>query len=266
MTIYATHASASDALAEHAHSYDTLLKAIDVSEGSDFMNEDDDDDDDEEDMMRNAAIKERVDRLQKYIQTESHRQLVDRFGEGPYQVVLEIRFPHLPDEQRDGSLTIEMAPLGLMPHSKQLFMEQIFHGLWNGCTFQSHKDGRIGATAATPDSLDSKLQQFKDAELDSVSFQEYDENFPHSLLTVGFDGRPGGPSWYINTRDNEEAHGPGGSKNVYALTDEADPCFGRVVHGFEVVEKLQNVPVAPNGFYTHYPVIQNAYVKSEHPE
>jgi cyclophilin family peptidyl-prolyl cis-trans isomerase len=241
------------------------LKAIEVSGESDFSTDDDDDDDGEEEMLRNEAIQERVERLQRYIQTESHRQLVDRFGEGPYQVVFEIKFPHLPESTSVRSLTIEMAPLGLMPHSKHLFMEQVFHGLWDGCTFQSHADGRIGATAATPDSRDGKLQEFKDAELDSVSYQEYDDNFPHSTLTVGFHGRPGGPAWYINTRDNEEAHGPGGSKNVYALKEEADPCFGRVVDGFEVVEELQKVPAAPNGFYINYPVIQRAFVKTEHP-
>lgn len=60
-----------------------------------------------------------------------------------------------------------------------------------------------------------------------------------------FIGRPGGPEFYISTVDNTKNHGPAsqGSKT------EADSCFGRIISGFDVVEKMKKQPGAgPNGF------------------
>ncbi len=58
-------------------------------------------------------------------------------------------------------------------------------------------------------------------------------------------GRPGGPGFYISTVDNTHNHGPAsqGSKT------EADSCFGRIVKGFDVVERMKKQPGAgPSGF------------------
>merc|ERR1712150_153892 len=67
-----------------------------------------------------------------------------------------------------------------------------------------------------------------------VFFQEYSDRFPHETYTLGFSGRPGGPSFYINTIDNTKNHGPGG----YAADGKGDPCFGKVIHGFDVVDRM----------------------------
>ena len=74
-----------------------------------------------------------------------------------------------------------------------------------------------------------------------LAFQEYDAQFPHEKLTLGFAGRPGGPEFYISTVDNVRNHGPGsqGSKT------EADSCFAKVV-GADVVERMRKQP-APKG-------------------
>ena len=42
-----------------------------------------------------------------------------------------------------------------------------------------------------------------------ASLQEYDAQFPHERLTLGFAGRPGGPEFYISTVDNVRNHGRG---------------------------------------------------------
>ena len=51
---------------------------------------------------------------------------------------------------------------------------------------------------------------------------------------MGFAGRPGGPSFYISTIDNTENHGPGSQGSDM----EADSCFGLVVQGRGVVERM----------------------------
>ena len=33
------------------------------------------------------------------------------------------------------TIIMELAPLRLMPHAVHLFLEQVYHGLWNGCSF-----------------------------------------------------------------------------------------------------------------------------------
>jgi len=60
-------------------------------------------------------------------------------------------------------------------------------------------------------------------------------------------GRPGGPDWYVSTVDNTENHGPGGQSS-YAIPGEADPCFGKVIQGFDAVDRMHKLPVKP-GWY-----------------
>jgi cyclophilin family peptidyl-prolyl cis-trans isomerase len=60
-------------------------------------------------------------------------------------------------------------------------------------------------------------------------------------------GRPGGPDFYVSTEDNTRNHGPGGQAS-YALPGEADPCFGKVVEGFEAVDRMHKMSVQPGGY------------------
>lgn len=48
-------------------------------------------------------------------------------------------------------------------------------------------------------------------------------------------------------QDNSELHGPGGQTN-YEDPTEADPCFAKVVKGFEVVDRMHQSPVQPGGY------------------
>lgn len=59
-------------------------------------------------------------------------------------------------------------------------------------------------------------------------------------------GRPSGPDFYINKRDNTVAHGPGGQENTDDMHNEADPCFGRVVEGVDVLNEIDKIPVDKN--------------------
>ena len=143
----------------------------------------------------------------------------------------------------------EMAPLDLMPHSVHLFLEMVGHGLLDGTSF--HRNAHHVVQAGPTPYYKSKGQNLRSAfvqnRLTSVSFQEYHPEFPHEKYTIGFAGRPGGPDWYVSTVDNTRNHGPGGQSS-YALPGEADPCFAKVISGFDTVDRVHGMPIQP-GWY-----------------
>lgn len=74
-------------------------------------------------------------------------------------------------------------------------------------------------------------------------------------FTLGFTGRPGGPDFYINKMNNTEAHGPGG-QHQHHLEEFADPCFAKVIDGFDTLEMVYREQTFPHGhewgwFYVH---------------
>jgi hypothetical protein len=54
--------------------------------------------------------------------------------------------------------------------------------------------------------------------------------------------RPGGPDFYINLRNNTNRHGPGG-QTAYNDPAEADPCFAKVVQGFDTLQRMHGAPI-----------------------
>lgn len=206
---------------------------------------------------KDMAIREQVVKLQERIQMESRREAIEKFGEGPHQVEIALDFPGTKQDLKGNSLPyrfhVEMAPLSLMPHSVQLFLEQVSHGLWDGSAFVWNPTHLILAAphVRMPEGTDvdsqhmadeAKRDEFGKAGFASVSFQEYSEDFPHKKWTVGFAGRPGGPNFYVNMQDNVRVHGPGGQTHGDLSEEDADPCFGKVVAGYETLERLHALP------------------------
>jgi len=157
-------------------------------------------------------------------------------------------------------IIFEMASLDYMPHSVELFLDQVDEGLWDNTYFVRNAAHVLQATpkvdvrspwisqwdkpqAKSEQDALNLTQNFVDADLMHVQFQEYHHSFPHEKYTVGFAGRPGGPMFYINKRDNTDAHGPGGQMHGFGKWDDAEPCFAKVVGGFEAVRWMANVPV-----------------------
>lgn len=103
-------------------------------------------------------------------------------------------------------------------------------GLWDGCSFVMNAVHVIKAAPLPSDGNDAgdKLAAFESQGLNHLAFEEYSEDFPHQQYTVGFSGGDS-PSWYINTEDNMEIH-------------SGDPCFCKVVNGFDVIRKLGTQP------------------------
>mmetsp|Transcript_38245 Transcript_38245/g.46665 ORF Transcript_38245/g.46665 Transcript_38245/m.46665 type:complete len:356 (+) Transcript_38245:181-1248(+) len=208
-----------------------------------------------------VARDKNIKRLEAQIQRMSHREVMEIYGAGPYRVKFDVIFPTdegIADPQgATESFTVELASVDEMPHSILFFLEQVYHELWNGATFVLNAKHifQAGPHSLTKDS--DLLHKFQSSELQKLAFQEYHEKWPHVKFTIGYAGRPAGPDWYINKIDNTEAHGPGGQVH-HALKEEADPCFGKVTDGFDVVEKLFRVP----GYGRHGILEKRVYIKS----
>jgi len=185
--------------------------------------------------------------LTQRIERESYREAIEIFGAGPHRARFYVDLPR--DSEKDAmipdgdhpSFVIELHSLEHMPHAVHLFLEQVYHGLWDGCSFVVNAPHILQAGTFpggnTLETYAEKIRAFEDVGLDVVSYQEYSNEYPHQQWTVGFAGRPGGPDFYINKLDNTDNHGPGG-QSQYHLEEEADPCFGFVVEGKDVVERM----------------------------
>ena len=130
-----------------------------------------------------------------------------------------------------------MAPLELMPHTVNYFMDAIKSQVWDNTVFSHVSDHVLFAQPQDPEGND-KHQNFEENNISKLSFPEYSDEYPHEKYTLGLSGRPGGPEFYINTGDNTIAHGPGGQSH-HAIYEEADACFGKIIQGHDVVDWMQ---------------------------
>ena len=139
------------------------------------------------------------------------------------RVKLTVRFPLVMESHaKEGVIVVETAPFETNPHNVLVFLEIV----------ETWKGGAFFRNAGHVLQVMNKVENPRG----TLAFQEYSPDFPHVKYTLGYAGRPGGPQFYISTVDNTENHGPGsqGSKT------EADGCFGRVVEGKEVVDRLNH--------------------------
>lgn len=173
--------------------------------------------------------------LQNATQIESTRAVMERFGPGPHHVLFTVQ---LNTEER-GTFTVELAPLSMLPHANHLFLEQVYHELWDNTWF--YLNGPHVLQAGPQDWEDEEsgqsMSRFTQTRLEKLSFPEYHEEFPHEPWTLGFTGRPGGPDWYINKADNSKPHGPGGQYQ-HDLEEQADSCFAKVVDGKDTLQRI----------------------------
>eukprot|EP00520_Triparma_pacifica_P019114 CAMPEP_0118650046 /NCGR_PEP_ID=MMETSP0785-20121206/10035_1 /TAXON_ID=91992 /ORGANISM="Bolidomonas pacifica, Strain CCMP 1866" /LENGTH=314 /DNA_ID=CAMNT_0006542389 /DNA_START=68 /DNA_END=1009 /DNA_ORIENTATION=- len=160
------------------------------------------------------------------------------FGPPPYTINVKLAL----GDVDLGHIMLEMAH-DEMPYTSLFFLRQVEAQLWDNQKIIRNAGHVIQADPRGPPGR----KRFKDLGLSSVAFQEYSENFPHVKHTIGLAGRLGGPDWYISIIDNTRNHGPGGQGN-YNLAAEADPAFGKVTSGFDVIESIKKLPVKQGGF------------------
>lgn len=209
-------------------------------------------------------IAKKINKLEVDMQKKAKKEIIAKFGPGPHKVKIELEFN--PEEVPDGtetSFTIELAPIDLMPYTVNHFLQQVSLGLWNGCSFHRNAHHVVqGGPITNHLNPGTHLNEgFKKADLGSVVFQEYHKDFPHKKYTMGYAGRPGGPDFYVSTVDNTRNHGPGGQSS-YAMKSEADPCFAKVIEGFEAIDRMHTLSVQPGDYnrLNHYVAIKSATI------
>lgn len=148
------------------------------------------------------------------------------------------------NDRNDGDeIILETASINDMPHSVYLFLEQVDHHLYDHTTF--HRNAAHLVQAGPSASTTSHARFRHHPSLNSVIFQEYAPEMTHKQYTLGYPGRPGGPDFYVNMRDNSGSHGPGGQQTHYSdMMHDADPCFARIVRGWETIERVHRSATA----------------------
>lgn len=185
--------------------------------------------------------------LEKNIQKMSKAACLEKFGPGPHLVEIHAKFDsHDKNKVDQGWILLELAPLDDMPHAVYWFLEQVSRGLYNGGSFHRNAGHVIQVGMHSNFLSDPKnpptFDKFHSTGFSSVLFQEYSPNFPHKKYTIGYAGRPGGPEFYINTKDNSKSHGPGGQGH-YEDPTEADVCFAKITKGTDLVDRIRKLPV-----------------------
>jgi len=173
-------------------------------------------------------------KLKHGVQNVSRIDIEDKYGRGPHFVEVELIFPGGVEGPR--IFVVELAPLEEMPHSVHTFLEMASLGLLDGCSFIL-KALHVVKAAPLPyngASAAAKAKSFSEHGLESLAFKEYSDRYPHKQYTLGF-AADGSPSFYINTEDNSEVH-------------VGDPCFGKVIEGFDTVRRLEASPTR-NGIW-----------------
>ena len=170
---------------------------------------------------------------------------LSRYGNGPFFIEFVLQFP---DDEETASFQIELAPLSDMPHTVFVFMELLTFHLFDGTTILG-ADGRFvegGNPTNTIDSAQAVRLSERYAKFGyqpPLAFGEYSPNHPHKEFTIGF--VDDGPTFAINMIDNSRLRGP---------EERNDPCFGKVVSGFETLTRLQNASKEDNGYELVHPV------------
>mmetsp|Transcript_25775 Transcript_25775/g.59896 ORF Transcript_25775/g.59896 Transcript_25775/m.59896 type:complete len:557 (-) Transcript_25775:119-1789(-) len=170
--------------------------------------------------------------LEKSIQKMHKAQAIERFGEGPHFVEFEVGIPH----HNVMHFTIEMASLEHMPVTVNMFLQQIEKGLWRKGSIFLDAGHVMMFRPVSPDGRWNRRDEF--GSLKHLPFAEYSPKYPHAEYTLGLNGRPSGPDFYINRKDNTIPHGPKGHQH-YGL---AEPCFARIILGRETIDLISKLP------------------------
>lgn len=197
-----------------------------------------------QDKLKQSA--ERVEVLKDQVQLVSKKDIISKYGAGVKRVEFELIFPDGP--RGLDTFVIEMADIDLMPHSVWTFLEMASSGLLDGCSFILNALHVLKAAPLPYDGSPAaeKALDFHTLGLESVAFREYAPEYPHTRYTVGF-AADGSPSFYINTEDNSQIH-------------VGDPCFAKVVSGFDTVRRLESSPTRNGIWFEHRIGIRRATI------
>lgn len=184
--------------------------------------------------QRQEALYGKIFLLQDMVREQSRQQAMEKYGPGPHRVEFQVQ---VVGKKKASKFLVELAPLSVMPHSVETFLDMVTSGLWDNTVFYHHAkhDHVVAAAPVNYGSFEAKNHHFEALGFKGLSFPEYSETFSHEEYTIGFSGR--GPNFYINAMDNSEHHGPGGQQH-HDLSEDADPCFGKILWGKNVIQDM----------------------------
>jgi cyclophilin family peptidyl-prolyl cis-trans isomerase len=197
-----------------------------------------------QDKLKESA--QRVEDLKEQVQMVSKKDAIAKYGSGVKRVEFELIFPD--ETSGPDTFVVEMANIELMPHSVWTFLEMASSGLLDGCSFILNALHVLKAAPLPYDGSPAadKALDFHTLGLESVAFREYSPEYPHKRYTVGF-AADGSPSFYINTEDNTQIH-------------VGDPCFAKVVSGFDAIRRLESTPTRNGIWFEHRIGIRRATI------
>jgi cyclophilin family peptidyl-prolyl cis-trans isomerase len=149
--------------------------------------------------------------LQTRIQQSARNHIIQEFGEGPVQVVLEVDFG-----DNSGPDRISILLWHDTPHAAWTWLEQIGRHVWDDAHFQWQQGHVIDAAPIREDPLGGKIE-----------FVEQSQH-GHESWTVGLresDTDTGAMSMYVNLQDNSNLH-------------KHETCVGKVIDGFDALQRL----------------------------
>ena len=188
--------------------------------------------------QRQWALENKIVGLQSNLQEQSRKIILEKYGPGPHFIEVDVLTG--PNARVPGRFVVELASINYMPCSVLSFMDMVEQKLWDNTVFYHHSSQHhvVAAAPVTFGTFDSKSHHFAALGHKGITYPEYSARFSHSKYTLGFSDT--GPNFYINTIDNSKHHGPGGQGH-HELPGDADPCFGKVVSGHEVIEKMMPI-------------------------
>ena len=153
--------------------------------------------------------------LQKEIQKTARNHIIQEFGEGPVQVVLEVDFSNDPTEKQHRNNKISILLWHKTPHAAWVWLEQIGRHIWDGAEFQWQGGQVIDALPAVDDTSGGG----------KIEFVEQSPR-AHQPWTVGVrETETGAMSFFINLKDNSNLN-------------KHETCVGEVIDGFDTLEQL----------------------------
>ena len=166
-------------------------------------------------------LTQEVQTLQKRIQRSARGHIIQEFGEGPVQVVLELNFGNAASNV--GSNRISILLWHETPHAAWTWLEQIGNNVWDGAEFKWQEGHIIDASPPK-----EKVDHEREGKIEFIEHPKHDEHVP---WTVGVREQPnngggrGAMGMYINLQDNSQLH-------------RHETCVGKVIDGFDTLQKL----------------------------
>lgn len=133
-------------------------------------------------VQRQDALQQKIASLQSIVQNQSRKKLVKQHGPGPHRVQFDVLTGQ--DARTPGSFVVELASIEVVPYSVDAFLDMITSRLWDNTVFYHHSSQShvIAAAPVNYGTFDTKNHHFEALGYSGLSFPEYSESVPHSMV------------------------------------------------------------------------------------